>query len=85
MTIEINGQQAYSIYPGALPKPVYIAEYTFSTAQPHTVKFIPVRSVPGYTHRVIIDDNAVDWLGYGKPNTKAAEYFLRKHWDRPCA
>jgi hypothetical protein len=47
------------------------------------VAFRPLvgKSVPGFTHRVVIDGTAVDWLGYSKPSAKAAAYFLRKHWN----
>jgi hypothetical protein len=48
------------------------------------VEFFPISvdgPVPGFTHRVIIDGLARDWLGYGRPSAKAAAYFLRKHWE----
>ena len=84
---------AYSAYPADVPAPTYVAKYVFrfpntpSAAGPVTsireVEFMPFGEhtvVPGFTHRVIIDGLMKDWLGYGKPSAKSAEYFLRKHW-----
>lgn len=85
--------EAQSTYPTSIPHPTYVAKYQFrfpnteSAAGPVTalreVEFFPLvvdSVVPGFTHRVVIDGIARDWLGYGKPSAKSAEYFLRKHW-----
>lgn len=76
--------------PQQMPKPRYTAKYSFPipvqttvgrATEERTVEFVPLTSsVPGFTHRVLIDGIARDWLGYGKPSADAAEYFLRKHW-----
>ncbi len=75
--------------PRDMPKPTLVARYRFpikvnSTVGPvieaRIVDFVPVDNVPGFTHRVLIDELPRDWLGYGKPSARAAEYFLRKHW-----
>lgn len=89
-----NDATAMSTYPIDVPKPTYIAKYTFrfpntpSAVGPvdslRAVEFIPLGEtavVPGFSHRVVIDGIARDWLGYGKPSAKSAEYFLRKHWE----
>lgn len=45
-----------------------------------TVEFFPVDDVPGFTHRVVIDGQAVrEWLGRGRPSAKAARFFYEKH------
>lgn len=45
-----------------------------------TIEFHPVNDVPGFTHRVVINGQAVrDWLGHGKPSAKAAHFFYDKH------
>ena len=75
--------------PQAMPKPTLIYRYRFpipvttavgAAIADRSVEFIPITGVPGFTHRVVIDDMPRDWLGYGKPSAHAAEYFLRKHW-----
>ena len=45
------------------------------------VDFIPVSDMPGFTHRVAINNELKrDWLGRGfRPNTRAAKFFLQKH------
>ena len=45
-----------------------------------TIEFIPFAGAPGFTHRVVINRVAVDWLGdQHKPNRAAAIYYLDKH------
>ena len=80
-------------YPEFVPSPSYVAKYVFrfentpSAVGPVTsvreVEFFPLSDaiVPGFSHRVVIDGIAKDWLGYGKPSGRSAEYFLRKHWS----
>jgi hypothetical protein len=44
------------------------------------IQFWPEKRVPGFTHRVVIDRVAVDWLAQEyKPNGTAARFFLEKH------
>jgi hypothetical protein len=46
----------------------------------NTLIFRPVKHVPGFTHRVIINSEAADWLGGGfPPSARHASYFLKKH------
>lgn len=45
-----------------------------------TLEFIKVRSVPGFSHRVIINGVPRDWLGdHTTPNETNAVFFLDKH------
>lgn len=49
----------------------------------HAVTFVAVSDVPGFTHRVILDGVAVDWLARShRPGAKAAEYYRDKHAPR---
>jgi len=44
------------------------------------VQFWPVENVPGFSHRVSINESYVDWLSdEAKPNGKSAIYFIEKH------
>ena len=52
---------------------------TFADTHGNTVVFRKVRDVPGFTHRVFVNNTATDWLAQGlNPTTKTATYFLRK-------
>lgn len=43
----------------------------------NTLDFVPVKNVPGFTHKVIVNDVRVGWLSSDfKPNEKAAVYFF---------
>jgi hypothetical protein len=45
-----------------------------------TLKFVPIKNVPGFSHRVIINEKMADWLSSAvRPGKKHAEYFLKKH------
>jgi hypothetical protein len=51
--------------------------HMFQDAAGNTVVFRPVQRVPGFTHRVIVNQVATGWLASGfKPNAKHAVYFL---------
>lgn len=48
-----------------------------------TVEFVPVKNVPGFSHRVILNGKPVDWLtDKVKPSLKTAEYYFEKHGER---
>ena len=50
------------------------------------ILFHPSSGVPGFTHRVIINGRAIDWLGdHMRPSTNAAVYFWTKHHARNAA
>jgi len=56
--------------------------YAVSESRNVTIEFLPLATgtAPGFTHRVLIGGESVDWLSdTSKPNTRAAGYFLRKH------
>ena len=45
-----------------------------------TLEFIPVKDYPGFSHRVVINNQRIGWLGKEfKPNIKNARYFIEKH------
>jgi len=45
-----------------------------------TIEFVPVKNVPGFSHRVILNGSPVDWLSNtSKPSVKVATYFFDKH------
>lgn len=47
--------------------------------QDHEIRFYPVKMV-GFSHRVVIDNHAVDWLGdTHSVSKKSAAYFAVKH------
>ncbi len=53
---------------------------TYLDKNGNTVVFAKCCSVPGFTHRVLINRRAVDWLSNEyKPSAKTAEYFFTKH------
>lgn len=46
----------------------------------HIIRFVPIKAVPGKSHRVIIDNVAKDWLSdKAKINRRNAAYYLVKH------
>lgn len=48
------------------------------------VWFAKVQNVPGFTHRVILNGVAVDWLSSeSKPSKATAAFFLAKHDSKP--
>lgn len=45
-----------------------------------TLEFVPVKNVPQYSHRVIINRRPIGWLSSDtKPNIKSARYFIERH------
>lgn len=47
------------------------------------VEFIKIANVPGFSHRVIINGKAVDWLSADfKPSAVSAEYYAEKHYPK---
>lgn len=53
---------------------------TFEADNGQVLQFRPIGDAPGFTHRVIINRRAVDWLGDNqRPSAKTAEFFLCKH------
>jgi len=45
-----------------------------------TIEFVPIRGAPGFTHRVILNGEPVDWLAHThKPSVKTAAYYFDKH------
>lgn len=49
----------------------------FADKAGNTVVFRKIRNVPGFTHRVIVNQVATGWLASGfKPTAKHAAYFL---------
>ena len=50
------------------------------------VDFWPVTDVPGYSHRVIVADKSVGWLGTNsRPSAKTAVYFYEKRAQEKVA
>jgi hypothetical protein len=47
----------------------------------NVVEFKPVSDVPGFSHRVIVNYKAVDYLDqrHAKPSAKTAAFFFQKH------
>jgi hypothetical protein len=53
---------------------------TFEASDGTLIQFIRVNGAPGFSHRVLINREAKDWLGLGfTPSAKAAEFFHEKH------
>ena len=45
-----------------------------------TLEFVPIKNVPGFSHRVILNGKPVDWLSNtSKPSVKVAQYYFEKH------
>lgn len=47
----------------------------------NVVEFKPINDVPGFTHRVIVNNKAVDYLDnkHARPTAKVADFFYNKH------
>ncbi len=55
---------------------------TYRDEAGNIVSFKAVAHIPGFTHRVIINQRAVDYLGdNAKPSAKVAEFYFRKHYS----
>lgn len=53
---------------------------TFAAEDGRVLQFVPIKNVPGFSHRVTINGLAADYLGdNAKPSAKSAEFFLGKH------
>ena len=53
---------------------------TYEADNGDTIQFRRVISTPGFSHRVILNRHAVDWLGdHQRPSAKTAAFFLAKH------
>jgi len=51
----------------------------FEDKEGNTVVFRRVQHVPGFTHRVIVNQVAAGWLAVGfRPTATNAQYFLHK-------
>ena len=63
-------------------KMLRIIEFVYSP--PHTdkktiLRFVPKKGVPGFSHRVIINDEAFSWLdSRARPSADAAQYFIEQ-------
>jgi hypothetical protein len=55
----------------------------FTDAAGNTVVFHRVHTIPGFTHRVVVNNVATGWLAVGyKPNAKHATYFLKQAQEK---
>lgn len=53
---------------------------TFEASDGTIIQFIRTQGAPGFSHRVLLNREAKDWLGYGfAPSAKAAAFFHEKH------
>lgn len=56
---------------------------TYHHRDGRTLHFYPVSNVPGFSHRVIIDDVPFSWLSSDcKPSKKTAKFFFDEHTTR---
>jgi hypothetical protein len=50
----------------------------------NSIEFEPVKGMPGFSYRVIINDVPVDWHGnHERVSAKSARFFLDKHRNDP--
>jgi len=55
----------------------------YEAADGTTIEFRRIKNVPAWSHRVIINGTACDWLSNNfKPNSKTAQFYYEKHSPR---
>jgi hypothetical protein len=56
---------------------------TYVDEEGNKLSFVPVKDVPGYTHKVIYNDKKINWLSsYFNPTEKAAAYYIKTEKER---
>jgi hypothetical protein len=53
---------------------------TFGDGIGNQLQFVRIKDTPGFSHRVVINRRAIDWLANNsKPGMRAARFFYEKH------
>jgi hypothetical protein len=56
---------------------------TYHIGSADILQFFPIDKTPGFTHRVVLNGLAVDYLGdNNRPSVAVCRYYIEKHADK---